>query len=143
MELWLGTSGYVYSDWVGPFYPPRMQSKAMLPFYAERFPLVELNFTYYQVPRPRQLARLAASVPADFQFIVKAHRSLTHERNLNTTAAFRDQLEPLKQSGQLMNVLCQFPQRFHFTRPNLHWLEMVHTHFEGLPLAMEFRHRSW
>ena len=59
-EVIIGTSGYSFPDWVGPFYPPGMKSGDFLRYYAERFPAVEVNATYYRIPppRPHQFAAL-------------------------------------------------------------------------------------
>src|SRR5438876_474667 len=81
MQVWLGTSGYSYPDWVGGFYPPGTRSNQMLNRYAESFPLVELNFTFYRLPTPAMLARLANQAPDGFQFVVKMPRSLSHEES--------------------------------------------------------------
>lgn len=111
MDVWIGTSGYVYREWVGAFYPRGTSSASMLTHYAHRFPLVELNFSYYQVPRAQQFVRMLARVPADFRFIVKAHRSLTHEFDGDAIRAFASSLQPLREAVRLVSVLCQFPQR--------------------------------
>jgi len=58
MELWIGTSGYVYPEWAGVFYPRGCSSARMLSVYAETFPLVELNFPYYQMPTIEQFAKM-------------------------------------------------------------------------------------
>jgi uncharacterized protein YecE (DUF72 family) len=143
MELWIGTSGYVYPDWIGPFYPTGTTSAEMLPFYAECFPLVELNFSYYRTPTADQLANMARLAHRDFQFIVKAHRSMTHERKKDSFDAFRKAVQPLRASRQLLNVLCQFPQRFHFNKTNQQWLTIIREQLAELPVAVEFRHHSW
>jgi uncharacterized protein YecE (DUF72 family) len=143
MDVWIGTSGYTYPDWVGAFYPAGMNSANMLAFYAEHFPLVELNFTYYQMPRKEQFARMVQRVPAGFRFIVMAHRSLTHDRDLREAAAFHATLEPMRETKQLLAVLCQFPQQFHFKQANLGWLDAVQQHLPNTALAVEFRHQSW
>ena len=71
MDLWIGTSGYVYPEWNGFLYPRGTPAAKMLALYAEHFPLVELNFSYYQMPTAERLARMAESVPRRFQFIIK------------------------------------------------------------------------
>ena len=81
MHVWLGTSGYSYPDWVGKFYPRGTSPNRMLASYARSFPLVELNFAYYRVPTPAMLARMAGQTPDGFQFLVKLHRSLSHEQD--------------------------------------------------------------
>src|SRR4051812_11235203 len=103
MQLWIGTSGYVYPDWVGIFYPRGTSSAKMLPLYAKHFPLVELNFTYYQLPTREKLGMMLRRVPADFQFIVKAHRSLTHELDEKQLDTFRASLQSMDEHGQLLS----------------------------------------
>jgi uncharacterized protein YecE (DUF72 family) len=143
MDLWIGASGYVYPEWVGPFYPPATSSIQMLPFYARSFPLVELNFTYYKMPAADHLAKMARRVPASFQFIVKAHRSLTHERMREQIPVFHAAVQPMRERGQLMGVLCQFPQSFHCVEANRRWLTTLRQELKDLPIAVEFRHHSW
>ena len=59
MKVWVGTSGYSYPDWVGPFYPEGTRPNRMLSYYARQFPLVELNFTFYRPTTPEMLGRIA------------------------------------------------------------------------------------
>jgi uncharacterized protein YecE (DUF72 family) len=143
MELWVGTSGYSYADWVGDFYPKGTSSAKMLPYYARHFPLVELNFTFYRPPTAQQLTRLADQVPAGFQFIVKLHQSFSHEHHLAGAAHFRNAVEILAKQHSLLALLCQFPQRFHYDTVNLGKLEALAEAFQGMDLAVEFRHASW
>jgi uncharacterized protein YecE (DUF72 family) len=143
MQLWIGTSGYSYGEWVGDFYPPGTSSAAMLGYYATRFPLVELNFTYYRVPTRLDLDRIAARVPVGFQFLVKLHQALSHEQDLSGAAAFRDAVQGLQERGQLLGLLCQYPQRFHQTDENRQHVERLAKEFSRHTLAVEFRHNSW
>jgi uncharacterized protein YecE (DUF72 family) len=78
-RILIGTSVYSYDDWVGPVYPPGSEKRDFLALYAREFPIVELNFSYYQQPSARTLERMVASTDAGFLFAVKAHRSMTHE----------------------------------------------------------------
>lgn len=143
MKVWLGTSGYSYSGWVGEFYPRGTTSGQMLAYYCRHFPLVELNFSYYAVPTPRQLARLAQQTPPGFQFLVKLHQSVSHERRADELPAFRHAVEQLQRSGRLMGLLCQFPQAFHHDRAGRCWIGRLAEELEPYRLAVEFRHRSW
>src|SRR5207244_9763012 len=79
MKVWIGTSGYSYPDWVGSFYPEGTRPNRMLAHYAQHFPLVELNFTFYRPPTPDVLARLAEQTPAGFRFLVTVPRPISHE----------------------------------------------------------------
>jgi len=143
MQVWIGTSGYAYADWVGSFYPPGTSSSGMFRHYAAHFPLVELNFTYYRQPTPLDLERIAARAPAGFQFVVKLHQSLSHEHDLSGAAAFREAVRGLKERGQLLGLLCQYPQRFHNEPGNQARLLDLAAAFPGHELAVEFRHVSW
>src|SRR5437763_1230959 len=142
-RVWLGTSGYSYPDWVGPFYPPRTRSNQMLPLYARSFPLVELNFTFYRVPAASTLARQAEQTPEGFQFIVKLPRLLSHDRDPDVLEPFRDAVLELRRRGRLLGLLCQLPQSAHLDDTNRRWIERLGRALEGLGLAVEFRHRSW
>jgi uncharacterized protein YecE (DUF72 family) len=143
MHVWIGTSGYSYPDWVGPFYPAGTRSRRMLSHYCRKFPLVELNFTFYHPPTATMLARLAGQSPEGFQFLVKLPRLLSHERQLAALAPFREAIAPLHARGRLLGLLCQLPQGAHHDRPGLAWLDMLARELGPYRLAVEFRHRSW
>jgi uncharacterized protein YecE (DUF72 family) len=143
MNVWIGTSGYSYPDWVGPFYPPGTKSTAMLPYYARQFPLVELNFTFYRPPTPAMLARMADAAPAGFQFVVKLPRSLSHEEKTDDLATFRASVQQMKRRDCLLGLLCQLPQSSHYTQKSLGWLDTLGKELSPYHLAVEFRHRSW
>ena len=82
LNVLVGTSGYSYKEWKGGFYPKDLKDAEMLRFYAERFPAVEINNTFYRMPSPELLERWAAEVTASFRFILKAPRRITHEKRL-------------------------------------------------------------
>jgi uncharacterized protein YecE (DUF72 family) len=143
MKVWVGTSGYSYPDWVGPFYPEGTRPNRMLSYYARQFPLVELNFTFYRPPTPEVLARLAEQVPRGFQFVVKLPRSISHDEQPTDLPLFRRSVEEMRHRGCLLGVLCQLPQASHHTRRRLEWLDWLGGELAGCGLAVEFRHRSW
>jgi len=104
-EVVLGTSGFSFDDWVGPFYPPGTRSADMLALYADQFRAVELNATYYRIPPPSTMAGLDRKTPRGFEFVVKAHQSMTHETAEPDTAtfdAFRAALAPLQSAAVLV-----------------------------------------
>jgi uncharacterized protein YecE (DUF72 family) len=78
----VGTSGYSYAPWKGSFYPKDIKADAMLRFYAERFPTVEINNTFYRMPAEAVLSKWKGETPAGFSFVLKAPRRITHERRL-------------------------------------------------------------
>jgi uncharacterized protein YecE (DUF72 family) len=143
MQLWVGTSGYSYPDWVGGFYPAGTSSQKMFTHYVRQFPLVELNYTFYRPAEKLSLLKLAHKAPKDFQFIVKLHRSLSHEHDLSGAIAIREAVDALQQENRLLGLLCQYPQEFHYTKQNLGRLDALARKFPGHTLAVEFRHHSW
>ena len=78
MQLWVGTSGYNYPEWRGSFYPEKMSAAKMLPYYAERFATVEINYTFYRVPNTKILAGWQAQTPPGFRLTLKAPKRITH-----------------------------------------------------------------
>jgi uncharacterized protein YecE (DUF72 family) len=142
-QVWIGTSGYSYTDWVGDFYPAGTRPERMLPYYASRFPLVELNFTFYRPPTRAMLTRLADKTPPDFQFLVKIPQTISHDQRPLDLPGFRHAVEGLRERGQLTGVLAQFPQAMHCTRPACDWVTTIAKELGHLDLCVEFRHRSW
>ena len=143
MDLRIGSSGFSYDFWKGGFYPADLDSEDMLAFYATRFSTVEINNTFYRMPKTEVLQRWADAVPETFRFAIKASRRITHESRLKDTAdnvgyLYR-QLEAL--GDKLGCVLFQCPPHL---RKNL---ERLRAFLETLPAqgraVMEFRHASW
>ena len=143
MDVWIGTSGYSYPDWVGGFYPAGTRPDRMLSYYSRQFPLVELNFTFYRPPTLEMLDKIAARTPPGFQFLVKLPRTISHERSPRDIDGFRRAVLGLRSRGQLSGLLCQLPQSVHDDRPSRAWVETVGLALGDLHLAVEFRHRSW
>jgi uncharacterized protein YecE (DUF72 family) len=141
----IGTSGYSFPDWVGPFYPPGIDRSKMLDFYAREFAAVEVNSTYYRIPPPATLRAMAAKTPPAFQFVVKTHHDMTHERSLEPAlyAAFSRALDPVLEAEKLHGLIAQFPQSFHRTPENEAFLLELKRRLPDAPLFVEFRHRSW
>ncbi|GAA0720444.1 DUF72 domain-containing protein [Dokdonella soli] len=86
-RLWAGASGYSFKEWKGSFYPEKMKPDGMLAWYAERLPTVEINNTFYQMPKAPVLETWAAATPERFRFAIKAPRRITHEARLKADAA--------------------------------------------------------
>ena len=110
MQVWIGTSGYSYPDWVGSLYPAGTRPQRMLGHYCRVFPLVELNFTYYRPPTPGMLTRFARQTPSLFQFLVKLPRTLSHEEHIRDLLGFRHAVDALKNEGKsssVLNVICE------------------------------------
>ena len=146
--LFVGTSGFSYTEWVeAGFYPSGTKSGNMLPLYARQFSITELNYTWYQMPRAEAVERQRRQVPQEFLFAAKLTRTLTHEIDpqtwLDQAAKYREGMAPLVQAGQLAAVLIQLPPGFRRTPPNRTYLAALLDNLNGLPLAIEFRHSSW
>ncbi|MFQ3650707.1 MAG: DUF72 domain-containing protein [Gemmataceae bacterium] len=142
-EIFIGTAGYSYPDWVGPFYPQGTRPDRMLPFYATRFALVELNFTFHRPPTRTMLVKLADKTPRTFQFVVKLPQTISHEQRPLDLPGFRHAVEGLKERGQLAGLLAQFPPSLHCSRAACDWITTLAKELNHLCLAVEFRHRSW
>jgi uncharacterized protein YecE (DUF72 family) len=147
-QVHVGTSGFSYAEWVeAGFYPPGTKSGNMLQQYARSFSITELNYTWYQMPRVEAIERHRQQVPQEFLFATKLTRTLTHEIDLQQwreqTVLYREGIAPLIQSGQIIAVLIQLPPSFSRTAPNRKYLASLLDSLFGLPLAIEFRHRSW
>jgi len=146
--LWVGTSGYSYPEWIeAGVYPPGTKAGQMLPLYARDFPVTELNYTWYQMPRAEAIERQRALVPPDFLFCAKLTRTLTHEVDAKAwqgeAAKYRLGIAPLVQSRQLLAVLIQFSASFDRSPKHRAYLGALLTELQGLPLAVEFRNAAW
>jgi uncharacterized protein YecE (DUF72 family) len=141
--LYLGTSGFAYDEWKGPFYPSDLKQKDMLPFYAGRFSSVEVNYTFRQRPAEKTLTTWREATPDGFLITLKAHQRITHWLRLaDADEAVGNFLERAKVLGpRLGTILFQCP-------PNLPYDRALIENFLGfLPpmyrYAFEFRHPSW
>ncbi len=145
----VGTSGFSYADWRGAFYPDGLPERDMLAYYAERFPVVELNFSYYRMPNVRTLGAMVTRTPDNFEFAIKAHQSMTHEESLGPDERrvafdeFRAALRPLEGAGRLGAVLFQFPWKYRPRPENLAYLGEIRERYADLPLVVEFRNIEW
>jgi len=144
----VGTSGYAYSEWVDAgFYPPGTGTARMLACYARSFPVAEINYTWYQMPKAAAMDRMRRRAPEGFRFAAKLTRTLTHEVDAKgwpaQAALYRKGIAPLVQSRQLLAVLVQLPPFFRRTPDNRRYLARLLDALEDLPLAVEFRHASW
>jgi uncharacterized protein YecE (DUF72 family) len=140
-----GASGYSFKEWKGNFYPEKMKPEEMLPFYAARLPTVEINNTFYRMPKTAVLENWAATTPEGFRFSIKASRRITHIARLKTETA----AEPL---GYLYRnlaalgvkggpVLFQLPPNLKKDVPRL--TEFLRLLPEGHKAAFEFRNDTW
>lgn len=148
-RLLLGTSGWTYASWKGPFYPKDLPSRSFLKFYAAEFPTTEVNYSFYHLPKPSTYERWRTLVPDHFVFAVKASRFITHIKRLHdATEAWQTFVQNASVLGpHLGPILFQFPPSFRVDQDRLHrFLEMVEaTEPQSRPLRLvcEFRHDSW
>jgi uncharacterized protein YecE (DUF72 family) len=143
--IYIGTSGFSYDDWVGPYYAPDLKKTDWLSFYAREFMTVEINSSFYGVPTAFSLERMAAKTADSFQFTVKAHQDMTHKREDNQAVfvQFAAALKPLIDQGKFGCVLAQFPSSFHNTPENCDYLAQVRERLGDLALVVELRNRDW
>jgi len=148
-RVYVGTCGYSYKDWIGSFYPSRIKPAAMLPFYAEHFPAVEVDSSYYRIPSAATFASMAERTPEHFRFTVKAPGTLTHLPDEAVGAVsddarvFSENLAPLTSSGKLAAVLMQFPNGFRPSPRTEEYVRALREALGALPLVAEFRSREW
>ena len=142
--LWTGTSGFSYKEWKGSFYPEKLPPNRMLEYYSRRLSSVEINNTFYRLPRAEMLEKWAAQVPKDFAFVLKASRRITHMARLKDAG---DPLEYLTRTAvgalgdRLGPILFQLPPYLRVDVARLRdFLSIVP---EDVRAAFEFRHESW
>jgi uncharacterized protein YecE (DUF72 family) len=144
MEVRVGTSGYAYREWRGSFYPEKLKPAEMLRYYAERFPTVEINNTFYKLPERGMLERWAEQVPGSFVFVLKASQRITHRHRLS--AESKETLDYLFDVATALGprlgpVLFQTPPFLKKDAPRLRaFLDLLPSE---RPVAFEFRHESW
>lgn len=145
-KILVGTSGFSYDDWVGPFYPPGTRKSDMLTVYSRHFPTVEINFTYYRLPPPSTMSSLVKKSEGSVIFAVKLNKDITHTRDEVADDLFRKFLagiEPMRQAGVLGALLAQYPWQFKNFAENWRRLEQVRRMLPDDDVVVEFRHDSW
>jgi len=144
-RLMAGASGYSFKEWRGDFYPADMKPEGMLAWYAERLPSVEINNTFYQMPKTAVLENWSRATPADFRFAIKASRRITHMARLKADTA-ADSVAYLYKNLAALGakrgpVLFQLPPFMKKDLPRLdEFLELLP---QGHHAAFEFRNDSW
>jgi uncharacterized protein YecE (DUF72 family) len=139
----IGTSGWHYKNWRGPFYPEDLPPAKMLSWYADRFDTVEINNSFYKLPSSEALAGWCRQTPANFCFAVKASRYITHNRKLKdgaqTSEKFISQMKELEK--RLGPILFQLPPSWRVNRDRLAEFlsELPRTHH----YVFEFRNETW
>jgi uncharacterized protein YecE (DUF72 family) len=142
-RTWIGTSGWSYTNWRGPFYPPGTKPREWLAFYAQHLRSVEINTTFYRLPAAAMLAGWHARTPAGFLFAIKAWRAITHFKRLHACeaalASFFGAIAPLAEKAG--PVLFQLPPRF--ARDTARLSDFLALLPRGRRFAFEFRDPSW
>lgn len=141
----IGTSGYNYPEWRGSFYPEGLPAAKMLPYYAERFDTVEINYTFYRMPTPKLISGWCAQVPETFRFTLKAPRRITHDKRLRpgeVGESVRGFLTAAAELGPRMGALLfQLPPNF---KKDIGLLSEFLTLLPPkITAAFEFRNASW
>jgi len=144
LQTLVGTSGYSYEPWKGSFYPEKLPSARMLSYYAERFPTVEINNTFYRMPAADQLRKWGDETPDSFRFSLKSPKRITHEKKLSDA---RDAVARLYDAAEVLGpkrgpILFQLPP---FMKKDLARLQVFLADLppSGARAAFEFRHESW
>jgi len=144
-KLRVGTSGYAYKPWKGSFYPEKLPDKEMLKYYASQLSTVEINYSFYQMPKEATLEGWAASVPEGFQFALKANQKITHVARLrnceSTLKRFLEVASVLDEGDRLGPILVQLPPNFKFDATLL--AEFLAQRPKAFRFAFEVRHASW
>ncbi len=143
MEIRIGTSGWHYKHWVGPFYPPKLPASKMLEFYRERFDTVELNNSFYRLPSAEAFAAWREAAPPGFLFAVKASRFITHNKKLGDAGAALDRL--LERTGILEDklgpILFQLPPQWQVNVSRLEEFLRILPRYHHY--SFEFRNPTW
>ncbi len=144
----VGTCGFSYREWIGPFYPRGVAQSDFIAYYAERFDAVEIDSTYYATPGPDMFERLDRRTPPAFRFAVKAPAAITHvpaedEPSEDESKRFAECLEPIRASGKLGAILAQFPNGFRPSPAAYRRIDALRKAWPHAPIVVEFRHRDW
>jgi len=145
IQVYAGASGYSFKEWQGSFYPEKIKPDAMLEWYAQRLPTVEINNTFYQMPKVTVLEKWSQATPAAFRFAIKASRRITHDARLKAEAA-ADSVEFLYRNlaalgakrGPVLFQLAPFQKK-----DPVRLREFLQLLPRGHMAAFEFRNASW
>jgi len=139
----IGTSGWSYAGWLGNFYPQKIKSNLILPFYATLLQSVELNNSFYQIPKEKNVRHWVEITPSNFIFSCKANRYITHIQKLKESAKSVDKLLNAFShfEEKLGPILFQFPPWWQIEIPTLK--EFITQLPKSYSYTFEFRHKSW
>ncbi len=146
IELYIGCAGWEYKDWIGSFYPKRLQNHEHLGFYAQYFDVNEVNSTFYNRPSEETILHWKDSVPNDFIYIIKVNKEITHDMNnfesQELITSFFDRFRELE--NKIFGYLFQFPPWFKFSENHLQKLFSILSRVPTKKkLILEFRDDDW
>jgi len=143
--IYIGTSGYSYKDWIGPFYPENTKPGDMLPIYSGSFNFTEINSTYYKLPNSFMFYNMQKKTGEGFVFTVKLHQTMTHSRDAGDKDydEFIKAVDILRETGKLGCLVAQFPYSFHPNRENADYLLQLRERLEDFEVVVEFRNSKW
>ena len=147
-KIYVGCAGWDYKDWIGPFYPVKLEKFQHLNYYAEFFEIVEINSTFYNLPSEETVLNWATKVPETFQFVVKLWQKITHKINDanigKRISQFFNRMKPLEE--KISAYLVQFPPWFKYSKEHLNRINyLIHEipFNENLKFIIELRDNSW
>ncbi len=146
VKITIGTAGFSYKDWVGPFYPKKLERSRHLEFFSNYFPIVEINSTFYNLPSEDMVINWNNRVPEEFRFIVKLWQKITHELNSseidNRILEFFSRVRPLKE--KIFGILLQFPPWFKYSEKHSKQLNyLIKTIPSEYNYIIELRDNLW
>ena len=145
LQLYIGCSGWSYTSWQGPFYPPSIENRAWLPYYSRVLNYVEIDSTFYRIPSEYMVKNWERRTPDNFRFTAKFPKVVTHDKRFKNVkkelSMFYEAMEPLK--DKLLALLIQLPPSYEL-KEGLEDLSSHDFFFEGdFRYAVEVRHSSW
>lgn len=142
-KIYIGTSGWSYNHWAGKFYPEDLSKVKWLSYYAEHFDTVEINSSFYHLPKPQTFRNWAKNTPDNFLFVVKASRYITHIKRLkDSSESFENLLSSAKELGSKLGpFLFQLPPKMDKDTDRL--IDFLKNLPDNYKYAFEFRDESW
>jgi len=146
-EIFTGTCGYDYLDWRGAFYPAELKREQFLTWYLQHFQVLELDYSYYQMPTREQMVGFVERSEGRLLFSVKANQTLTHKIMPSAwtmeARIFQTAVDELAEAGKLGTILFQFPFSFHYEPAQRRYLDELLKEFSAYPCVVEFRNAGW
>lgn len=145
MSIYIGTGGYSDTDLLGILYPPNTKKSDFLAEYTKHYSTVEINSSFYALIGRKAYEGMLKKSDGKLKFAIKLHQDFSHNLTATPESAltFLQAIEPIVYADCLASLLLQFPHGFDRTIANRQYLSNVTSWFDGLPLAIEFRHQSW